>query len=89
MSTPNPSPVLKAAAPTIVKALQQIQNAINTILTGDPAQIPLRAGPAAAILVAQLQLLLPELAAAETSVVQTEINGKIGGLITQLQALNP
>jgi hypothetical protein len=86
VSTPNP--VLKAAAPTLVTALQELQTALNTILTGDPAQIPLRAGPAVAIMIGQLELLLPGLAAAETGVVQSDINTKIGGLITKLQALN-
>jgi Transglycosylase SLT domain len=86
VSTPNP--ILKAAAPTLVTALQELQTALNTILTGDPAQIPLRAGPAVAIMIGQLELLLPGLAAAETGVVQSDINTKIGGLITKLQALN-
>lgn len=86
MSTPNP--ILKAAAPTLITALQEFQNALNTILTGDPMQIPLRAGPAAAILVSQLTLLLPGLAVAETGVVQADVNAKISGLISKLQALN-
>jgi hypothetical protein len=82
------NPILKAAAPTLITALQEFQTALNTILTGDPMQIPMRAGPATAILVGQLQLLLPGLAVAETGVVQADINVKIGGLISQLQALN-
>lgn len=86
MSTPNP--LLKAAAPTLITALQEFKVAINTILTGDPAQIGLRAGPAAAILVGQLQLLVPGLLVAETGVVQADVNTKIDGLVSQLQALN-
>jgi hypothetical protein len=86
MSTPNP--VLVAAAPTLITALQELQTAINTILTGDPMQIPLRVGPAVAILVGQLQLLLPGLATAEQGVVNTEVNTKLTGLITQLQAIS-
>jgi hypothetical protein len=84
----SPSPILVAAAPTLITALQEFQTALNTILIGDPLQIPLRAGPAVAILVGQLQLLLPGLAVAETGVVQAEINTKIGGLITSLQAIS-
>lgn len=84
----NPNPILKAAAPTLIAALQEFKAAINTILTGDPMQIPLRAGPAAAILVSQLTLLLPGLAVAETGVVQADVNSKIDGLVSQLQALN-
>jgi hypothetical protein len=86
MSTP--SPILVAAAPTLITALKELQTAINTILTGDPLQIPLRVGPAVAILTGELQLLLPELAIAETGVVQADVNTKIGGLITKLQGLN-
>ena len=85
MSTPNP--VLVAAAPTLIQAVQLLQTAINTILTGDPMQIPLRAGPAAAIFVSQLELLVPGLASAETGAVQTDVNAKLGGLITKLQGL--
>lgn len=86
MSSTNP--VLKAAAPTLIAAILQVKAAANTILTGDPAQIPLRAGPAFAILVAQLELLLPGLEVAEVGVVNTDINSKLDGLITKLQALN-
>jgi hypothetical protein len=85
VSTPNP--ILVAAAPTLITALQELQTAINTILTGDPMQIPLRVGPAVAILTGQLELLLPQLAIAETGVVQADVNSKIGGLITKLQAI--
>lgn len=86
MSTPNP--VLKAAAPILIQAIQDLKSALNTILTGDPAQIGLRAGPAAAILVAQLQLLLPGILVAEVGVVQTDVNTKLDGVVTQLAALN-
>jgi hypothetical protein len=87
MSTPNP--VLQAAAPTLIKALQEVIVAVNTILTGDPAQIALRAGPAIAILVGQLELLLPVLATAEVGVVNSEATTKLNGLITKLQGLAP
>jgi Transglycosylase SLT domain len=85
MSTSNP--VLSAAAPTLIKAVGLLQTALSTILTGDPAQIALRAPPAAAIFVAQLQLLLPELASSEVGAVNTEVQAKLGGLVTKLQAL--
>lgn len=85
MSTQNP--VLVAAAPTLIQAVQLVQTALNTILTGDPMQIPMRAGPAAAILVSQLELLLPGLATSEAGAVNTEAQAKLSGLITKLQAL--
>ena len=86
MSTENP--ILVAAAPTLITALQELQTAINTILTGDPLQIPLRVGPAVLVLTGQLQLLLPQLAVAEAGVVQAQVNTQIGGLITKLQGLS-
>lgn len=86
MSTPNP--VLKAAAPTLIQAITLVQDALNTILTGDPAQIPLRAGPAAAILVAKLELLVPSLATAEVGAVNTDVQAKLAAVVTKLQALN-
>ena len=87
MSTPNP--ILVAAAPTLIQAIAYLKTCINTILTGDPAQIPLRAAPAAAILVSELQLLLPGLAVAETGVVTAEVNTKLDALTAQLQAIAP
>lgn len=86
MSTPNP--VLKAAAPTLIQAVQLFKTALNTTFTGDPAQIPLRAGPAVSIFVAQLELLAPGLASAEVGAVNTDAQTKLDGVITKLQALN-
>lgn len=88
MSTATVNPILKAAAPTLITALQEFKAAINTILTGDPLQIGMRAGPATAILVGQLQLLLPGLAVAEVGVAQADVTSKIDGLIGQLQELS-
>jgi hypothetical protein len=84
-----PNPILVAAAPTLIQAVGLLKTAINTILTGDPAQIALRAGPAAAIFVAQVELLLPQLAASEVGAVNTDINTKLDGLVTKLQGLTP
>ena len=85
MSTPNP--VLVAAAPTLIQAVQLVQAAANTVLTGDPLQIGLRAGPAFAILVSQLELLLPGLATAEVGTVNTDVQARLSALITKLQSL--
>jgi hypothetical protein len=87
MSTPNP--VLVAAAPTLIIALQELQTAINTIVTGDPLQAPARVEPAVAIFLAQLQLLLPGLAGAELTAANVAVGAKITGLIAQLKALAP
>jgi hypothetical protein len=87
MSTPNPE--LAAAAPTLIKAIQALQTALNTTLTGDPLLIPQRAGAAILILDGQLGLLLPSLATAEVGAVNTGIQTTLGGWITKLQSLTP
>lgn len=81
------SPALVAAAPVIISALTNLKAAVTTILTGDPAQLPLRVGPAIAILDNQLILLLPELATAEEGVAAAAATSGIDSLITKLTAL--
>jgi hypothetical protein len=81
------SPVLVAAAPTLITALQELQTMVNNILTGDPLTAPARVVPAAEIFVGQLQLLLPGLATSEVGVANTAINAKIAAIIAQLQAM--
>ena len=82
MSTPDPA--LVAASPVLKAALTDLKTCINTILTGDPLQIALRAQPAVNIFLSQLVLLLPSLATAEVGVLQTNINSQIDGLISKL-----
>lgn len=84
-----PNPALVAAAPVLVTALTDMRDALTTILTGDPMQIPLRAGPAAQILLGKLQLLAPELATAEESVVLSQATGGLDSIIAKLQKLTP
>jgi hypothetical protein len=97
MSSPNPvptpapattaNPLLKAAAPTLVVALQNMQQMITTIITGDPMQAPARVVPAAEIFLAQLVLQLPGLAGSELLAGGADLNAKIGNVITKLKAL--
>lgn len=82
MSTP--SPVLVAASPFLKQALTDMKTCVNTILTGDPAQIGLRAGPAFQILLGQLVLLEPGVLGAEQGVLNTTIGSQIDGLIAKL-----
>ena len=82
MSTPNP--ILVAASPVLKQALTDMLACVTTILTGDPAQIGLRAGPAFGILVNQLILLDPSLLAAAEGTMLTEITTKMNGLIARL-----
>jgi hypothetical protein len=85
MSTTNP--VLKAAAPTLITAITDLQALINTILSGDPLTAPARVGPAVEIFLGQLGLLLPSLGVAEVAAVDVDVNAKLGGIITKLKAL--
>lgn len=87
MSTPNPA--LAAAAPTLIAALNDVKQAVTTILTGDPAQIGLRVTPAVSILTGQLTLLMPELASAEEAVAASAATSGLDNLISKLQALVP
>ena len=83
MNTP-PSPALVAASPFLKTALTELATAVNTTLTGDPAEIALRAGPAFGIFLNQLILLEPSLASAEEGVVNQDIVSKINGIIAKL-----
>lgn len=79
-----PSPALVAASPYLKQAIASVKTAVNTILTGDPAQIGLRVGPAVAILINQLVLLEPGILVAEEGVVQNDINAKLDALSAKL-----
>ena len=85
MTTPNPA--LVAAAPVLEAVIDEMTTFINTVLTGDPLQIPLRLSGATDIFIGQVKLQFPELVSAEVGVVQTEITGALGGLKSKLQAL--
>jgi hypothetical protein len=86
MSTPNP--ILKAAAPTLIAAIGDLQTLISTIVTGDPAMIVARMDGAVDIFIGQLKLLLPGLATAELAAVGSDANTKLGAIATKLAALN-
>jgi len=88
MTTPNPA--LVAAAPVLEAVIDEMTTFINTVLTGDPMQIPLRLSGATDIFIGQVKLQFPELVSAEVGVVQTEITGGLAGLKAKLQGLtNP
>lgn len=85
---PTASPAEIAAAPILIEAFTDLKACLTTILTGDPAQALLRAGPAVQILNGQVTLLLPALAAAEQPVVLQSATGGIDAIITKLQSLS-
>jgi hypothetical protein len=76
-----------AAAPVLEAVIDEMTAFINTVLTGDPLQIPLRLSGATDIFIGQVKLQFPELVSAEVGVVQTEITGGLASLKTKLQAL--
>ena len=83
MST-TPSPVLVAASPYLKQAIADMVAAVTTILTGDPAQIGLRVGPAVAIFVNQVILLEPGVLGAEQGVILTTITNDLNALAAKL-----
>jgi hypothetical protein len=84
MSTPNPA--LVAAAPSLIAALQAIQQ-FETDIGPDPTKWILTLEPAKLKLLGALGLLLPGLESSEVSALGTIINTTTSGWITKLQAL--
>jgi len=84
MTTPNPG--LVAAAPYLSSAIDELTAFVNTVLTGDPMQIPVRLDAAAKIFAGQVELLAAPLLTAEVGVVQTDITTALAGLKAKLQA---
>lgn len=86
MSTPNPA--LVAAAPSLIAALQAIQQ-FNADMGTNPASWVANYPGASLKLVGTLQLELPALVTAEAGALQADINTKIGSAISSLQGLLP
>lgn len=85
MSSPNP--VLVAAAPSLISALQAIQQ-FETDIGPDPTKWVETVVPAKLKLLGALGLLLPGLEQSEVSALGTVINTTTSGWITKLQALS-
>lgn len=83
MSTPNP--VVTAAAPALIAALEAIQTFVGNLGT-DPAQVAIKFPGALQVLLGTIELQVPALATAELGALQTEVNGKIAALIAKLKA---
>ena len=86
MSTPAPNPVVAAAAPSLIAAIQAIQQFFATIGT-DPAQWPLKVVPAQTVLLGQLGRQLPALAQAEVGAGFTAADALMNGWIAKLKTL--
>jgi hypothetical protein len=82
-----PNQALVAAAPIILSVLDELATFVNTVLTGDPAQILIRVDGAAKVLVGNIELQLPGLATSEIGVVKTDITGGLASLKAKVQNL--
>lgn len=80
------NPVLVAAAPALINVLQAIQ-AFATNIGPDPAQWVLKLPGAFNVLLGDVEMQLPVLAAGEAGALQAVVNTRIGALITQLKAV--
>lgn len=77
-------PLLSAAAPEFIAALQAIK-AFNSNIGSDPAKWPLTVAPALVVLLGTVQLQVPALVTAEAATVQADLNTKIDGWIAKLK----
>jgi hypothetical protein len=84
MSTPNPA--LVAAAPSLIAAIQAVQQ-FETDIGTNIAQWPVTIPAAKLNLLGNLGLLVPGLEGAEVSALGNIINTTTSGWITKLQAL--
>lgn len=80
-----PNPVLVAAAPSLIAALQALQTFITNLGT-DPVQVAVKFPGALQVLLGSLEMQLPSLAGSELGAVQTAANARIAALIASLQA---
>ena len=83
MSSPNP--ILVAAAPSLIAALQALQTFI-TNLGSDPLQVAVKFPGALQVLLGTIEMQLPGLASSEFGAVQTAANARIAALIASLEA---
>lgn len=82
MSTPNP--VVHAAGPSLIAALEAIQAFVVNLGT-DPLQVAAKFPGALQVLIGTIELQVPALATAELGALQTEANAKIAALITKIK----
>lgn len=87
MSSSTPNPVLVAAAPSLIAAIEAVQQ-FETDIGTDIAQWPLKVPAAKLKLLGNLALLVPGLEGAEVAALGTVINTTTAGWISKLQALS-
>jgi hypothetical protein len=81
----SPSPILAAAAPSLVAVLQALQAFITNLGT-DPAQVAIKFPGALQVFLGTVEMQAPTVAAAEIEALQSAANSKISAWITSLQA---
>jgi len=79
-------PVVKAAVPALVATLQALQTFMANLGT-DPAQVPAKLPGALQVFLGTVELQFPQLVTSEVGALQTDINTKVNGWITMLQAI--
>lgn len=82
------NPVLQAAAPSLIKAIQAVQQ-FETDIGTNVALWPMTVPAAKFKLLGNLALLLPGLEASGVTAAENIINDTTSGWITKLQALAP
>jgi hypothetical protein len=86
LSTPNP--VLAAAAPSLIAALQAFQQ-FETDIGTNPAMWVANYPGAKLKLLGNLALVLPQIATSEGAALEGLVNTTIAGWISKLQQLSP
>lgn len=82
----NPNPGLVAAAPYLSSAIDELTAFVNTVMTGDPTQIPVRFDAAVKIFSGQIELLAAPLLTAEVGVIQSDVTNSLAALKAKLNA---
>lgn len=83
MSSTNP--LESAAIPSAIVVLQALQTLFTNLGT-DPAQVAAKFPGALQVFLGTVEMQAPALASSELNALQTQINSKIAGWITSLQA---
>src|ERR1700761_21172 len=84
----NPNPIVTAAIPSLINALEAIQTFVANLGT-DPMQIPAKLPGALQVLIGTMQLQGPALATSELGALTAEANAKIASWINTLKAQAP
>lgn len=85
MSTPTPNPVFQAAAPSIILALQAVEQ-FSTDIGPDPTKWALTVPASFQKLLGSLELQIPVVVSAEGGALQTAVTAKVSDLIAKVKS---